>query len=753
MDRFLIAPYDNGLQTDLKPFMIPDNAFERLDNAYVFRGRVRKRFGARLMDESVDPTLQPIRSRLRYRVGVLNAAHTLTGNVTCTTHAIGQMFSVGDTVFTVYNNAVGLQNMLRSDNTGEAARYCVTAGGGAAAGDFTITIAAEAVGAVVYFYPAFPVMGFAEYQIGRSIDNPTFAFDTEFSYQYLVGGWERIGTMSWTGNDHQFFWSTNWQGDTPSDTLLFTTNYNAADGIKWYSTVGGWVSNTAVGWEFYTSKTGSIDYLKTARILLPFKDHLLAFNTIESIGGAETTFFNRVRWAQNGSPLEQNATPEVISWREDIPGRGGWIDCSCKEPIITAQFLRDRLIVYFESSTWELVYTGNQIQPFIFQQINTELGAKATLSQVPFDKVVLGVGNLGIHACNGTQVERIDSAIPNEVFKINNDNNGPERVCGIRDYYTEMVYWSIPVPSYQVLSTYKYPNRVLVYNYRTSSWAFNDDSITAFGYYYAQPAQTWAVMGQTWGSCLDTWNSGELADLPKLIIAGNQEGFTFLIDIDHTRNAPSLQITNITNPGGVFTVINHNLQTNSYVLIENCTGITACNDSIYRVIVVNKDTFTLEDAPDLGANPYSGQGTITRISKIDILTKQFNFYLKQGYNTCINKVDFLVNREPTGPNDIDPQMYVECYPTYSQYPLVEEGSITGSLLGTSMLELTPYADVLLENWQEQLWHTLYFQNEGASVQFHITWTDDQMKILDCTLSDFQLNAMLLHTRPTASRLY
>jgi len=46
--KFLIGYVgnDNGLQTDLKPWLLPDNAFSSLNNAYVFRGRVRKRFGS-----------------------------------------------------------------------------------------------------------------------------------------------------------------------------------------------------------------------------------------------------------------------------------------------------------------------------------------------------------------------------------------------------------------------------------------------------------------------------------------------------------------------------------------------------------------------------------------------------------------------------------------------------------------------------------------------------------------------------------
>lgn len=50
-DRFMIAPINSGLQRNTTPFMIPDDAFESMENAYVFRGRVRKRFGARLMNQ------------------------------------------------------------------------------------------------------------------------------------------------------------------------------------------------------------------------------------------------------------------------------------------------------------------------------------------------------------------------------------------------------------------------------------------------------------------------------------------------------------------------------------------------------------------------------------------------------------------------------------------------------------------------------------------------------------------------------
>jgi hypothetical protein len=71
-NRFFIAPYDenSGQQNNIKPWLIPDNAFETLSNAYVFRGRVRKRFGSRYFANDNDP----LKSRLRVNVGTADAA-------------------------------------------------------------------------------------------------------------------------------------------------------------------------------------------------------------------------------------------------------------------------------------------------------------------------------------------------------------------------------------------------------------------------------------------------------------------------------------------------------------------------------------------------------------------------------------------------------------------------------------------------------------------------------------------------------
>lgn len=726
-DRFLIAPIDEGRRTDVKPFLLPDEAFAEVDNAYVYRGRMRKRFGTRPMNTTLPATYQQLGTRLRINLGVINPAHALIGVVPGALGAVGQMFSVGPILLTV--TTLGAANMM--SNLAGMPHYSFNTATGAYNIEF---IDGTFDGVNVYWYPALPVMGFITYETGAINNNAVFAFDTKFAYYYAATGWERLGAAQWTGTDTQFFWGTTWQGNTSYSNVLFVSNYNRADQIKYWD---------SANWTNFNPQIGPLatDTLESARLLITFKDRLVALNTIEQEGaGTYFTHNNRARWSQNGSPIQADA------WRSDIAGKGGFYDAPTRQSIVTAQILRDRLIVYFENSTWELVYTGNEILPFRWQQLNTELGAESTFSQVPFDKVILGIGNTGIHACNGAQVERIDEKIPLDVFEIHGNNSGIERVAGIRDFYSEMVYWTLVYPPYLQTNAYKYPNRVMVYNYRANTWAYNDDSITAFGYFEQQDARTWANMNQTWADTTDAWASGQLSSNPRQIVAGNQEGFTFLIDVDNPRNAISLSINDIDFVNNIITVIDHNLRNEDFILIENCQGMADLNGNIYEILVIDVNHFVLFS----GVIPagYTGGGTITRVSRINILTKQYNFYLKDSRNAYVNKVDFLIDRNQAG------QVTVNCYPSYSNLNI--QGAPAS--IGTGILELAPYRDYLgniidpIEQFQSQYWHPLYFQVEGESVQFRITLSDAQLQTPNLALANFTLNAFAIYAMPTTSRL-
>lgn len=745
-DRFLIAPYDanSGLQTNVRPWLIPDEAFSDMNNAYVFRGRVRKRFGSRWLGSS------SLTSRFAIQVGTTTSG-AFSGNVQTINAdsgmptAVGQGFSVLTTFFTVVNPAGGDEQMLRTDNSVATATYNLTTS------DFNITATGAPDGTAVYFYPGFPVMGLLTFEQASVTNEFIIGFDTRYAYTYS-NGWIRLsaetnpGDAVWTGDNSQFFWGTTWSGTNASDKVFYVTNFNENEpNFMRYFFNSTWTT-------FNPQIDATPNFLNSALIIVPFKNRLVVFNTWEGPANSlpGTNYVNRARWSQVGSPLASTA------WRQDIPGQGNALDAPTLEEIVTVEFVKDRLIVFFNESTWEFVYTGNQAYPFTWQQINTELGAESTFSIVPFDKFCLGVGNVGIHACNGANVERIDQNIPDIVFDIHNADQGVFRVYGIRDYFVEMVYWTFP--DTDTSSTFPYPTRVLVYNYKTGTWAFNDDSITCFGYFQPTTGVTWDSTTVTWDDD-DSWDSGEVQSLFRQVIAGNQEGYTFICDADETVNAAVLQITNITNtpPSTVctFTVIQHNLRVEDYIYITGAVysdSSTLLNGQIFQVItVIDANTFTINAVPLTGT--YMGGGLISRVSQISITTKQYNFYAKQGRNAYISKLDFQVDSTDSG------QIQVDFYVSTSEASLLQDSALQGSLLGTGNLDTFPYiasnplvkAPVPFEQDASRLWHPVYFQADGEFVQFQLILNDTQMTDVNIRSADFQLHSIVIYAQPTSYR--
>lgn len=761
-DRFMIAPINTGLQTNLKPWLIPDDAFESLINAYVFRGRIRKRFGTTLSGQgATNVTEQILRSRLRYNIGTTNGAGDLAGTVPGAIFEIGQMFSIGSQLYTVIT--AGAVQPLLQDGTTTTATYSTTNGAYNFVGAPALTI--------VYFYPAQPVMGLTQYEIGPINDQPAFAFDTQFAYEFIAGGWQNsVGTPTWQGDDSQFFWATNWTGIANQDTYLFVTNNNATtpapavtdDPIYYYDGTN-WASFNP-----FTIVRTDGTFVATARIILPFKDRLVLLDTVEDTGGVTSRFKNRARYSINGSPfasevvgidsapyawLEPNQT-NTVGAATGVAKGAGYIDAATEEEIISAEFIKDRLIVYFERSTWELAYTGNQVLPFVWQKINTELGSQSTFSTVPFDKVILTVGNTGVHACSGSNVERIDERIPTTVFDISDRAEGEKRVYGIRDYFTEMVYWTYPVDT--EVSTETFPNRVLVYNYKTGSWAINTDSFTAFGYFEQQQDIVWQTALFTWQNSNATWNSGITQSQFRQVIAGNPQGFILIVNPEEDRNAPAMPITNISypSPGIVqMIVINHTLVPGEYVAVENAQGITItpATSIIFEVLqVIDVDTIQLFIRPEVDfSGTYLGGGTLARVSNIDIRSKEWNPYVEKDRNIYVQRIDFCIERTEEG------EVTIEYYTSSADdLQMIQQAQNTNMILGNNVLETRPYDINLypLEQVQRRLWHPVYFQSEGEFIQIQIIMSDTQIRTTAIAWSPFVLEGLTLFTQPTRNRL-
>jgi hypothetical protein len=760
--QIVIAGNQEGLQTRNRSFLLPSGAYPTLFNMYNRRQRLRKKRG----------------HITRGRLGRTFTASSL-GNSGASPWSFNlfTLLSITETNKEIKLGSVTITIQAGPDivftDQGDGTLTSPTAGNSGTINYFSGAVvlthtAGAGVAAIVTltYYPTLPVMGIWLREVTTINEEECIVFDTRYAYTESLAGWNQIGTATWTvptGTDANLFWATNYEGTAPSVRALYITNN--VDPIQYL------IGTTWAQLQPQLDSTGGPVLLKTALVLAPFKSRLLAFNTLEGVAaGPNTRFLNRLRYSKaslRGPPTDANA------WHADTPGLGGFIDAPTSEAIVSVQNLKDRLIVYFETSTWELVYTGNETLPFYFRQINRELGAESTFSIVPFDNGILGVGDVGIHACNGVQVVRIDEQIPDQVYKILNENNGPQRVSGIRDYVEEVVYWTYPdYSAYQAdigVTNKKFPNRVLLYNYTDSTWALLRESFTCYGYYQPGTDYTWATLRyESWSVWNDPWDGGVIQSNVLNVLAGNQQGYLFQLNNQTSANAVSLTIQGFPSANEI-TSVDHNLQVDDYFTISGELGVTITFTSpfatdkwtAFRVTsVVDKDTIEFDGSV---TGTYIGGGEITVLSNFDVFSKAFNDFFPMAQSIRFPYADFLfdASRADAGNPDADPVIPPTPAGEVSVYFYLNDNQVSANqpLQGTPTINLGGNALQPFTAVQNTIWYRKYANAVGQFIQYRLKHsTDDdvdleagevpQMRKSEVAQKDFILNAVILTADPS-----
>lgn len=655
--QVLIGGYPGGgLTTDRKPMMLAKEAFSRLENAYVFRERTKKRDGSRSLErlrrffvtQSLGASgVSPWTFNIYTLVGITPEpnAEITEGTVSISIATIPTPFlDQGDGTLT---NATPGNSGTINYMTGSVI-LIHTAGAGQAA---TINFG---------YYPSLPVMGILKRDVPTIGIDETVFFDTVYAYQYSNGFQELSPGTTWTGTNTDFFWGANFQGATPDLRYFFETNNNIDivgllyDPPRYY--------NNSV-WTDLQPLITATDTLYQALILIPYYGRLLALNTWEgtTVGtytGAKN-FQGRCRFSQIGDPTDQ-----VNGWRSDIFGRGGFLDAPTNEAIVSAAFFRNTLIVFFEYSTWQLRYIGEYGLPFIFERISSDFGAVSPYSPIVFDQGVLAVGDRGIIQAAVNGVSRIDDQIPETAFGFEIQNSGPNFVHGVRDFEKEIVYWNyIDRSTAEVYQTY--PNATLLFNYRNNTWAQFRDTITCFGRAQFQFGITWDSLTTSWDSTV-SWDNVDDQNYVDYVTSGNQQGFITIYgnpDADTpvpatTLYPPTLAITAfnfVANPN-ILTIPNHNLANGEIIYITGTLWVgtdPGFNNQIYSVTPKTADTVTLsqwnqvtkayEDVFITSASTYIGGGRVALFPKMNIQGKDFNPFQEKGKQFKLSYIDFLMD--------------------------------------------------------------------------------------------------------------
>lgn len=721
-DKFLVAPFKSGLRDDQAPFLLPEDAYTRLNNAYILRGRLKKRFGSVLTGSTASSLeYRNLSSRLRVKLGVTDQGGDLTVS-TIIQPAVGQMYSVGTALYTTNVAGSPIAVLLETVATLTATVNFTTK---------QLILVGAPANEDVYLYPTVPVLGFENYEKGPVNDHTTFAFDKFFAYKYDGDSWDRNGAVLFKGGNDDLFWTTNWVGVTNDNIAMFVTNFNVTDTGAPAATDDPMYYYDGTTWTNFSTPTifnAAGHYVASASMIASFKNRLLLFDTVERQGAVNVRYSNKIRYCHYGSPLAANAwlEPNQSHGGNDASG-GGFLFSPTEEEFVSISMIKDRLIVFCERSTWELLSTGNPDIPFVWESINQELGSEAKFSNVLFDRNVITIGSTSINSCDGAYVNRIDEEIPNKVFQILKTTEGTRRIVGTRDYYNEMVYWSFLKQDHADENNFN--DSLIMYNYTSGSWAFADDCITAFGSLEKEKKITEANA--------------------KQLVCGNQQGFVFVTDSTVGSNSQAMIITDMSyaDPEITLTVYDHNIRTDDFVKIEYPQGITTFSDGIYKATREDEDNIKIT-ASFLGT--YTGGGLISRVSRIEADTKDMNPYISEGNNVSLIKVDFNVDKTVSG------EITVDYSTSSSTLSMVDEGEITGAIVGNSILETSPYMSGAVylepsEQYQNQLWHTVHLNASGNNVKLRFILKDAQMTDEDIAESMFTLNGMILYTEMDGKR--
>lgn len=253
--RLVLANFVTGLEKDLKSFNIKNDAFSVLENFYIWRGQALRKRGDQLLNRlereltsqslgttGASPWSFNIYSSVVPSITLQPDAQIVTGSVVIT-------ISTGPIVFTDQGNGTLTSPTLGNSGTINYSTGAVvlthTAGAGVAT---TITF---------NYFPALPVLGLEDFNVGNSPQPILIAFDQLYSYGfdqglnrfYDVTFYKDSGLpFTWDGTDYDQFWTTNYLGLT---TIL---NSATATGCLW-------ATNGEPGFHFlrgtYTGGTGT----------------------------------------------------------------------------------------------------------------------------------------------------------------------------------------------------------------------------------------------------------------------------------------------------------------------------------------------------------------------------------------------------------------------------------------------------------------------------------------------------------------
>lgn len=330
-----------------------------------------------------------------------------------------------------------------------------------------------------------------------------------------------------TGNNTNFFNSTNWK-PTPTDVAyLYLTN--DVDKVTLFD--GTNLSRPPFAVTLANQTAYVNDILHTLDVKV-YKNTLLFIRP--AVSPSSISDGQSIRWSQIDNPFNFVA---------DIKGNGGELSAPTDRWIFSALFLRDILCVGFQGgSSWIFRFTGSDFDPYRWDKINESKSIDAPYGGIEYDERVTFMGATGLIAADGVNVQRYDLQIIDQFLDI---NQSAFAQCFGQRFDTLNQSWML----YPSASTdADVSDKVLVYNFIENTWSNYDLPLSCLGLYLSLIDKTWddfanPIPANTWEQQDVPWNNYLEQDLSPTLLGGTQGGVVVLLDDGNVDLSTNIEAT------------------------------------------------------------------------------------------------------------------------------------------------------------------------------------------------------------------
>lgn len=319
--------------------------------------------------------------------------------------------------------------------------------------------------------------------------------------------------------------AVNWQAAETANLLnkLYFTNgktWNgmadplSLNGIRYYS------SNSLTTTVNFNPSTGGGNTLYGCKLLFTLGQRIITLHTFEYDGVDVNTFPQRARWCAKQSPS---------NWDDIVAGGGDYADAATGDQIISAQALKNQIIVFFTNSVWALQPTSEPKKAFRWVRLNNYRACDGKMASVSYDSNAIALGIRGITSTDGSQTQRVDDRIMDFTNSEINKSQFNKVFC-YRSFETQR-WWTL-----YATGTSTENNKALIFDDDSKAYTTYDISLNCLGYGNSDRQYTLDQFVGDLDYSLNEMGESTLVDwsfeaTQDLFLGGDIEGNVFLLDL------------------------------------------------------------------------------------------------------------------------------------------------------------------------------------------------------------------------------